>query len=544
MNVKNFNQKGLFTFTGNHIVDNGMAVLANIAKKDNFEEITPKDILNNIDSFFEEIKYQYNDLNASEKDLKHSKKKLKQHLTSLYTTNHYLHGINNTSKFLINVKLASNDNDNFYNELNELNEKELPYKIRKVKISKKEIKFQIFNEDKHFTERQIFENSLSDLSDYNLKIKSYKKATVEFNNEYFQSFKNEVINTLQNASKTLKDKRRIQKSKICSFCGKSSAINLSKDIFPLTSALGNFNLGVIYICRYCYLASLFSFFNYINFKKEVKKSGMYFFYHFSNPEVMIEYSKRQIKLLQNEKMASLQTIIGGQYSSLFNDLFEKIKYLKLIKKYKPSVTVYFLLNDNRGAIYETLTLPNGLLNFWLFLHSNNYQGEWKIIHSKFSRKEDYDNFISGKLNIKSYYNESKLPILKIQTIINYLKEVALMKQELIEICENLAQNLIMYFKEFHNRNPKHRQSWTEEFYDFFNLKKSYELFNNLFSLNNEYFRWTGGNNLISVTSAKLLLEEFKQYNLLFRLIEYFILNSLSTDELKQYDEYIKTKKNI
>jgi len=269
-----FNEKGLFTFTGNPIIDNGMAVLANIAGKEKFEEITANSVLNNLDTFFEKIKFQYNDLNASEKDLKHSKKKLKQHLQALYTQNHYLHGINNTSKFLINVTLTSNDNDNFYNELNK---KELPYKIRKVKISKKEIKFQIFNEDRHFMERQILENSLSDLSYYNFKIRGYKKAPVEFNNEYFQSFKQEVINILQNASKTLTDERRIEKNNLCNFCGKTSDISLSKDIFPLTSALGDFNLGVIHICRFCYLASLFSFFNYINFKKEAKKERNVFF---------------------------------------------------------------------------------------------------------------------------------------------------------------------------------------------------------------------------------------------------------------------------
>ena len=540
VNMLDFDTNGLFTFTGNPIVDNGMAVLANIAGKENYGEITPDDIKKNIDSFFKIIKYQYNDEQASEKEQKSSKKKMKQHLTSLYTTNHYLHGINNTSNFLINVKLISNDNEKFYNELSK---KEIPYKIRKVKISKKEIKFQIFNEDKHIMEREVFENSLSDLSDYDFKIRSYKKASVEFNNEYFQSFKQEVINTLQNTSKTLTDKRRIQKSKICNFCGKNSDITLSKDIFPLTSALGDFNLGVIYICRYCYLASFFSFFNYINFKKEAKKSGMYFFYHFSNPEVMIEYSKIQIKHLQNEKMASLQTIVGGKYSSVFNDLFEKIKNIKSIKKYKPSVTVYFLLNDNRGAIYETLSLPNGLLNFWLFLHSNNYQGEWKIIHSKLSRKEDYDDFISGNLKIRRYYDELKQPILKIQTIKNYLKEVAQMKEELIEICEDLSNSLVKYFKELHKRKPK-RENWTEDFYDFFKLKKSYELFNNLFSFNNEYFKWTEGENLISVSSAKQLLEEFKLYNLFYGLIEYFILNSFNNEEKEQYFNYANKKKNI
>ena len=534
------NKKGLFTFTGNPIIDNGMSVLALIAGKDNFEEITSNDILDNIDCFFDKIKFQYNDVNATKKELQYSKKKLKQHLTSLYTTNHYLHGINNTSKFLINVKMTSNDNEKFYQELKKI---KFPFKIGKERINKKELQFHIYNEDMNFIEKQTFENSLSKLSKFEYKIKSYKKAPVEFNEEYFKSFKKEIINILNDISPTLIDKRRIQKDNLCNFCGKPSDIILSKDIFPLTSALGNFNLGVVRICRYCYLASLFSFFNYINFKKEAKKSGMYFFYHFSNPEVMIDYSRRQMKLLQNEKMASLQTIVGGKYSSVFDDLFEKLNYLVTIKKYKPSVTVYFLLNDNRGAIYETLTLPNGMLNFWLFLHSNNYQGEWSKIHSKLNHKKDYENFVYGTLNIRKYKDENKIPMLRKETIKSYLMEVALMKEELIEICEDLSNNLVKYFKELHTRKPK-RENWTEDFYDFFNLKKPYELFNNLFSFNNEYFKWTEGENLISLSSAKQLLEEFKRYNLFYGLIEYFILNSFNNEEKGQFFNYANKKKNI
>ncbi len=36
--------KPYFVFTGNPIIDNGIAVLANIARKDDFEDIIPNDI--------------------------------------------------------------------------------------------------------------------------------------------------------------------------------------------------------------------------------------------------------------------------------------------------------------------------------------------------------------------------------------------------------------------------------------------------------------------------------------------------------------------
>lgn len=68
MTAINFEKKGLFTFTGNPIIDNGMAVLANIAGKEKLYEITPEGIEKNIDAFFNKIKHQYNDENAEEKE--------------------------------------------------------------------------------------------------------------------------------------------------------------------------------------------------------------------------------------------------------------------------------------------------------------------------------------------------------------------------------------------------------------------------------------------------------------------------------------------
>ena len=541
-------KKGLFTFTGNPIIDNGIAVLANIANKDNFEDITPQNILENLDSFFEKIKDKFNDVNASKDEKKYSKKKLKQHLILLYTPNHYLHGINNKiiKSFVVKIIFDNNDIDALPKFLNDFEKK-----ISKNKTSFiKEIIIDNSTKSKEFYEKKYTEKLKSEevIGDFNFEIKIVdKKTSVETNDEYFTTFKSEVEKNLKLTSKTMNDKRRIEKNNICNFCGKSSDISLSKDIFPLTSALNDFNLGIVHICRYCYLTSLFSFFNFINFKTEEAlkkgKSGMYFFYHFSNSQVMIEYSKHQIQKLQKEKLASLQTIIGGQYSSVFNDLYEKINFLPTLKKSNSSVVIYFLLNHNEGAFYQNLTLPNGLFRFWYFLNSPNYQNEWSKIHSKLIHKKDYQDFISGNLNIRKYKDENKMPILKKETIKSYLMEVALMNEELIKICETLASKLVNYFKKIHERNAKRRENWTEDFFDFFNHKKSFELFNNLFSMNNDYFRWTEGENLISVSSSKILLDNFKKSNMLYGLIEFFILNSFEEDEKKQYFNYVNKKEN-
>ena len=541
----NLNKKGLFVFTGNPIIDNGMAVLSVIAGKSKLEDVTPDDINRNIDKFFNSIKHQYNDLNASKKEKKHSKKKLKQHLISLYTTNHYLHGINNQINKAYTLKIIFFKTDN--------NQK-IPNLINDFKKSESKDKI-IFSRELNIThgnKTDIQSEYIKIISEqYGLTIDNFivqiidKKKTVETGEEYFKVFKNEIKDTLHIKSNTLTDNRRINKSNSCNFCGKKSIISLSKDIFPLSSALGDFNHGLVHICQYCYLASLFSFIGYINFKKDDKSSGMYFLYHFSHPDIMIEHCKKQIDHLQNEKLASLQTYIGGKYSTVFDDLFKRINILDGIKIYKPSVTIYFLLNDNRGAIYETLTLPFGLLNFWFILQSSNSSGEWAKMHSKLKNEYDYLNLTNGKINLRKYINKNNEPILKIDTIKYYLEEVSKMEKELINICEDLSNNLVKYYKKVHERKPTRRKNWLEEFYDFFHIsgKKPYELFNNIFSYNNEYFRWTGGQNLISLSSAKILLKSSREFNLLYGLIEYFILNDLSDEELTQYNEYVKSKYN-
>jgi hypothetical protein len=62
-------------------------------------------------------------------------------------------------------------------------------------------------------------------------------------------------------------------------------------------------------------------------------------------------------------------------------------------------------------------------------------------------------------------------------------------------------------------------------------------------MNNDYFRWTNGKNLISLTSAKILLDEFKQKKMLFGLIEYFILNRMDQGDRNDYLSYVNQKYN-
>ncbi|HBM80587.1 MAG TPA: hypothetical protein DD426_07105 [Clostridiaceae bacterium] len=85
----------ILKFTGNPFIDNGAAVIAASCNKTEFEDINEKDIMDNLDNFFDCIKFCYNYENAAANERKYSKKGLKQHLLQIYTTNHYLHGINN-----------------------------------------------------------------------------------------------------------------------------------------------------------------------------------------------------------------------------------------------------------------------------------------------------------------------------------------------------------------------------------------------------------------------------------------------------------------
>jgi len=540
MTAINLEQKGLFTFTGNPIIDNGVAVLALIAGKNNFEDITPGEIINNLELFFEPIKYQFDDSDGTPAEKKHIKKKLAQHLKTIYGTNHYLHGINNylTNGYEIILRhkkgkppaLKKTDEINHFKTTYKFDDKKITIQITSDKYSK-----EISN---IYIEKLI--KASCGLEKSSLKIKPLGKKKVVTEDEYFSSLEDEVKYVFQGCSAKLNEPQIKTTDNVCNFCGKNSAITLSKDLFPMTSAIGIDNLGMVYICPYCYVASIFFFFNLLNYKSEEKKAGIYFFYHFADEQIMINNAKKQYNKLKDAKnLASLQSSIGSRYKVVFEDLYNRVK--TICNGASPQLTIYFLLNHNQDlkVVYDVMTIPNGVLNFWFKLNSMELSGEWGILYKKIVTYKRHQAFLDGRLTNFAYYFKDNKKI----TLTHYLEEVVLMDKNLIEICEVLSNQLIKYFKAEHERNPKRRDNWTEEFHDFFSRKKPYELFNNLFSMNNNYFRWSNGENLISVTSAKSLLDAFKKSTLLYGLIEYFILNSMGDEDRNCYLDYVNQREN-
>jgi hypothetical protein len=540
MTAINFEQKGLFVFTGNPLIDNGVSVLALITGKNNFEDITPVEIIDNLEAFFEPIKHQFDDRDATGSEKKHIKKKLSQHLKTIYGTNHYLHGINNylTEGYEIILK-HKKGKPPVLKEIKEIDYFKVNYKHDDNKIT---IKFVSDKYNKEISNIYIEKliKKICDVEQDKLKIKALGKKKVQIAGEYFSSLKDEVRYVFQGYSAKLNKPQIKTTDNICNFCGKDSAITLSKDLFPMTSAIGINNLGMVYMCPYCYVASLFFFFNLLNYKSEEKKAGIYFYYHFADEQIMINNAKKQYDNLKNaNNLASLQSSIGSRYKVVFEDLYNRIK--TICNGTSPQLTIYFLLNHNQDlkVVYDLMTVPNGVLNFWLKLNSMELAGEWGLLYKKIAKHYRYQEFLDGKLtNFVYYFKDNKKT-----TLTHYLEEVILMNKNLIEICEVLSKQLIKYFEMEQKKHPTRRNNWTEEFYDFFSRKKPYELFNKLFAMNNDYFRWTNGENLISLTSVKSLLDAFKQNSLLYGLIEYFILNSMGDEDKKSYFNYIDQKEN-
>jgi predicted RNA-binding protein with RPS1 domain len=538
MERTDLNLKGLFCFTGNPIIDNGMSVLALMANSKTFYDITPSKILEGFDPFVNAIKHQYKDDYASESESVHVKKKLRQHLMTIYGTNHYVHGINNKSKYLKNVTVKINDFDEFHKKLELANSS---FYLNVTDKKKEKIKIKVFKKNNTLLSRNEFEDFLNSLKlQCHFEIDKYVPATVESSEEYFLSLLTEIENILNDKSEKLLDIKRKRHDAVCNFCGKKSAIILSKDLFPMTSAIGITNLGVVHICKYCYIASLVFFFNLLNYKREEKKTGVYFYYHFADEKVMINNAMKQYeKLKSHNNMASLQSKIGSRFNVVFEDLYERVR--TICEGSSPHLTVYFLLNHNEDlkVVYDVLSIPNGVLNFWLKLNTMNLSGEWAILFRKIAESNSYQAFLDGSLTMFGYYFRDNKRI----TLIYYLEEIVVMDKNLIKICETLSDQLIDYFKIKHDRKPQNLKNWTEEFYQYFSYNKAHEFFNNLFQMNNDYFRWTNGKNLISLTSAKILLDEFKQKKMLFGLIEYFILNRMDQGDRNDYLSYVNQKYN-
>lgn len=541
MNKTDLNEKGLFVYTGNPIIDNGMAVLAFLAGKDRFEDINCQGILNNLDAFFDTVKHQFDDTSASPSEKKHVKKKLDQHLKTIYGTGHYLHGINNylTDGYEIVIKHKKGSPPDILTPGQIKNYKATyefqPNKII-IRLKSNESKKEISGE---YIQEQVKNNCSFKHS--GIKVKAVGKKKVVTAREYFSSLKDEVEYVFKGCSAKLNKPEVKQTDNFCNFCGKPSALILSKDLFPMTPAVGMDNLGAVFMCSYCYVASLFFFFNLLNYKSDEKKAGIYFYYHFSNEKVMIAHAKKQYEELINSQ-ASLPSKIGSRYRIVFSDVYDRIRTIS--EGSPPLLTIYFLLNHNQDlkVVYDVMTIPHGVLNFWLKLNSMDLAGEWGALYERISKHHAHQKFLDGQLtNFKYYFQDNKK-----KTLTYYLEEVALMDKDLIDVCEKLSDQLANYFQMIHNRNPTRRNNWTEEFYDFFSRKKPYELFNTLFSMNNDYFRWSNGENMISITSVNTLLdarEKKGMVNLLHGLIEYYILNNMTGEDKQNYFNYVNEKEN-
>lgn len=540
----NLEQKGLFSFTGNPIIDNGMATLALITNSDRFEDITPLKILENFDLFVDPIRHQYDDENATDAEKKYVKKKLSQHLMTIYGSNHYLHGSNNN--YLCNgyevVLKHKKGNPPKLKDVKRINHFKVSYNF---KDSKAVIKIESNQYNKEISSLFVEDSirKICGITEGILTVKPLGKKKVETIEEYFLSFKDEISYVFKGYSAKLNKIETKVDKEFCNFCGQNAFISLSKDLFPMTSAIGIDNFGMVYMCPCCYVASIFFFCNLLNYKSEEKKAGVYFYYHFADEKIMINNARKQYdKLKDPNNLASLQSEIGSRYKVVFEDLYNRVR--TICEGTAPQLTIYFLLNHNQDlkVVYDVMTIPNGVLNFWLKLNTMDLSGEWGILYKKISEHKDgnsYQAFLDGKLTKFKYFFKDNKRI----TLTHYLEEIVLMDKNLIEICEALSEQLKRYFKAEHEKNPKRRSNWTEEFYDYFDRKKPYEFFNNLFSMNNDYFRWTNGENLISVSSVKVLLDAFKQNSLLFGLIEYFILNGMGEDDKTDYLNYVNQKEN-
>lgn len=456
----------LLTFTGNPLIDNGNAVIAAFCGKSSLYDITKDDILQNIDSFLEIIQDHFHNSNATDKELEFAKRGLKQHFALLYTTNHYLFGINN--------------------------------KIHNPVTGKKE--------------------------------------TVQTGKDFVYTFKQEVIGILENSNKLLKDKERQSKDNICKFCGRSSDIIITKDIVPLATGLTQKNLGQVHCCNLCYLPILFCFVTMINVRSSENSKGIYMFYHFSNEQYMIEYARQQLEELKYNTMSSLKTMIGPQYEVLVRDLISRLKRFKRkIKSMNDSqsgyVTAYFLLNDNRGASFNYINVPDGMCTFLIKI--DNIENIWGRIKQNLYTRENYEKLFTGAFYCIRYDGIPKPGFEEMETVMLYLKEVNRVDDKLIEASQNIARGLVKYYKSI-------SKSWVEEYDRKMNHQKSYDFINGLLDMNEAYFK-THGDNIFSVTDVK---QAVGNHGMAFRLVKYFTYNSMEEEERNLFVSINRKRENI
>lgn len=456
----------LLTFTGNPLIDTGNAVITAMCGKECFGEVTKEDIIKNIDAFLEVIENHFCEPSATPKELGFAKRGLKQHFALLYTTNHYLFGINNKIK----------------------------------------------NPD------------------------TGKKETVQTGTQFIKTFKKEVLDILEGNNRLTQSAERKSEGNICKFCGRPAELIITKDIVPLATALTQKNLGQVHSCSYCYLPILFSFVTMINVRNTENSMGMYMFYHFANERYMVEYARQQFRELKGAMMASLQTKKGSQYEVVAEDLLDRLsRFQRKFEKgnsFHGYTTAYYILNDNRGASFKYINVPDGICNFLIQIH--NVQDIWKQIKRNLNSSEDYKKFFSGDFLCTWQDGTPKYGFEKSEVISLYLKEVSHVDEKFIRATENIGSGLAKYYRSFF------KKQWVEEYEKKMNVEKPYAFINGLLDINEKYFK-LNGDNIFAISDVKQILGENSA--LAFRLIKYFVCDNMTEDEKQTFVDINREKRN-
>jgi hypothetical protein len=422
--------------------------------------------------------------------------------------------LNNLDEFLEVIKHR-------FNDLN-ASEKELEYSKRGLK--------------QHFA---LMYNINHYLFGINNKIEnpiSGKKETVKTGEEFVETFKQTVVDILENKNSLCENAERKSTDNICRFCGKPSDLILSKDIMPFGAALNQKNLGQVHSCNGCYLSILFSFVPMFNVRVSEATKGVYMFYYFSDEKYMIEYAREQYQFLKREMLASLQTLHGNWYEVLVDHLREIYANFRMrFRVIEPHfITVYFFLNDNREASLSYINVPDGMCKFINYISTADQK--WNRMKKNFRNSEEYERFIQGDFLCMNIDGSPKFGFEDINDVKFYMREVSLLEDQFINAAENIGNGLLKYYR---NLKPS---KWVEEYEKKMNVEKPYVFINSLLDLNEEYFK-VQGENIFDISDVKQIMSENRSA-LAFRLIKYFIYNNMTEEEKQQYVEFNRLKKNM
>lgn len=399
--------------------------------------------------------------------------------------------------------------------------------------SKKELAFSRRGLKQHFTLLHNINHYLFGINNKVLNSETGKKETVESGQQFTETFKNEVINILNGRNKLTEDEERRSNNNICRFCGRPAELIITKDIVPLAAGLSQKNLGQVHCCNYCYLPILFNFIVMINVKSTEESKGMYMFYQFSDEEYMIEYARQQFNYLKNNSMSSIQTKIGPQYEILVDDLLDRLPKLQMCtgKTNQPTyITAYFLLNDNRGAIFNFINIPDGVCKF--LIQISNIEDSWSNIRQNLRNREEYNDFFTGSFQCMRENGEPKMGFEDQEIMKFYLKEVSNVDDKLINASESIANGLLKYYR-------SQSSNWVEQYDKKMNVEKAYNFINSLLDVNEEYFK-LNGENIFIVSDVSQVIESNA---MAFRLIKYFIHNKMSKEEKQFFVELNRKRAN-